>query len=292
MEKFYNIYNIVVIFWYLVSLFMILFIYSNCIKRYKSKNEKKQYEKNPKKISNSELSYLMYKNLIPEVFAASMLDLINKKHLVVEEMDGEYFISLSFINNSKLSQSDKYLMDMINRIIDGKKNISLTSLGHYCDNKKNATDFLINYEIYLKILRNESTNVPYFETKLIYSKVSLYKNISYGLWLLAFFFTFYKYYSILGYLVIVISFIINEMFLKAYKRTEDANDLYFDYMAYKNYLIDIDKLGYDEKEINDYIMASLILKAEGVSEKLGQGDFPIELNSSINRCIKKALNRK
>lgn len=292
MENIYNVYNIIVILWYLVSLFMLLFIYSNCIRRYDSKNEKKKYEKNPKKISNSELSYLMYKNISSEVLTASILDLINRKYLLVDEIDGEYYIKENFGSTSKLSQSDKYLLEIINRIIDGKKSISLTALSNYCNSKKNAKDFLINYEIYTKILRNESTNIPYFETKLIYSKINLYKNISYGLWLMSFVLTFYKYYSILGYLIIIISFLINELFLKSYKRTKEANDLYFDYIAYKNYLNDIDKLGYDNKEINNYIMAGLILKVEEIDQKLEQGTFPLKLNDAVSRCVKKAFNRK
>ena len=60
---------------------------------------------------------------------------------------------------------------IINRIIDGKKSISLTALSNYCNSKKNAKDFLINYEIYTKILRNESTNIPYFETSTNRKKV-------------------------------------------------------------------------------------------------------------------------
>lgn len=292
MEKVYNIYDIIVMIWYLVSLFFMLFIYYNCIKRYNSKNEKKVIEKNPKRISNSELSYLMYKEIKPEVFTSSLLDLINRKFLVVKEENGDYYISEGSSNTSKLSQSDRYLLDMINRIIDGKKSISLTNLANYANNKKDGRDFLINYEIYLKILRNESTNVPYYETKLIYSKINAYKNISYFLWLLSFFFTFYKFYNILGYLIIVISFLVNELFLKSYKRTKEANDLYFDYLAYKNYLIDIEKQEYDKKEINYYIMTGLILKVDNISEKLDQGDFPSKLNESVSKCIKKALQRK
>ena len=61
MKDLYSIYSIVVILWYIVSLFMMLYIYNTCIRRYKSKNEKKIYEEKPKKISSAELSYLMYK---------------------------------------------------------------------------------------------------------------------------------------------------------------------------------------------------------------------------------------
>ena len=109
---------------------------------------------------------------------------------------------------------------------------------------------------------------------------------------MSFVLTFYKYYSILGYLIIIISFLINELFLKSYKRTKEANDLYFDYIAYKNYLNDIDKLGYDNKEINNYIMAGLILKVEEIDKKLEQGTFPLKLNDAVSRCVKKAFNRK
>ena len=292
MEKAYSMYNVIVIFWYLVSFFTILMIYYKCIKRYASKNERKVYEKNPKKISNGELSYLMYKNIIPEVFTSTILDLINRNYLVVTEENGEYYLSEGSANTSRLSQSEKYLLDMINRMIDGKKSISITKLGNYSNHKKDGVDFLINYQVYLKILRNESNNVPYYETKLIYSTMDIYKNVTYFIWLLSFVFTYYKYYSILVYLLIIVSFLINELSIKSYKRTKDANDLYFDYIAYKNYLNEIDKLEYDKKEINHYIMTGLILKVKGVSEKLNQGDFPTKLDVAVNKCVKKALLRK
>ena len=291
MKDLYSIYSIIVILWYIVSLFIMLYIYNACIKRHKSKNEKKIYEEKPKKISNAELSYLMYKKIIPEVITVSILDLVDRKFIIVENKDGEYYLKVNY-TRGKLSQSDAYLLDVINRIIDGRKNISLTTLANYCTNKNNAKDFLISYEIYIKILRSENDNEIYFEQKRVYSTVNIYKNISYMLWLMSFVFTFYKMHNILGYLIIVISFSINELFLKSYKRTKEANDLYFDYIAYKNYLSDINNHKYDKKNINDYMMAGIILKVEDIDVKLSQNDFSKILNNAINKCVKKALDRK
>lgn len=292
MEKVFNIYNIAVVFWYIVSFFIIVYIYEKCIKRYTSKNERKKYEKNPPKISNSELSYLMYKKIVPEVLTSSILDLIDNEYLGVESRDNEYYLYEKGGNIEKLKQSDKYLLNILNRIIDGKKNVSLTKLYNFCDNKKDAIDFLINYNVYIKMLRNESTNEPYFETKLVYNTVSSYKTISYILWLASLVFTFYEHYSILGYLLILISYFINELFLNCYKRTKKANDLYFDYIAYKNYLEEIDTLGYDKNDINTYITNGLILKTTNTNLKLDQGEFPYKLNKAIVRCVKKANDRR
>lgn len=291
MKDLYSIYSIVVILWYIVSLFMMLYIYNTCIRRYKSKNEKKIYEEKPKKISSAELSYLMYKKIVPEVITVSILDLVDRKFIIVENKDGEYYLKVNY-TKGKLSQSDAYLLDVINRMIDGRKNISLTELADYCKNKKNAKDFLISYEIYVKILRNESNSKPFFETKVVYSTVNIYKNVSYMLWLMSFVFTFYKMYSILGYLIILISFTINELFLKSYKRTEEANDLYYDYLAHKNYLSDINNHKYDKKSIHDYLMTGIILRVEDIDIKLKQDNFSKILNSAINKCVKKALERK
>ena len=207
-------------------------------------------------------------------------------------VDFKYTIKEKGGNIEKLKQSDKYLLNILNRIIDGKKNVSLTKLYNFCDNKKDAIDFLINYNVYIKMLRNESTNEPYFETKLVYNTVSSYKTISYILWLVSLVFTFYEHYSILGYLLILISYFVNELFLNCYKRTKKANDLYFDYIAYKNYLEEIDTLGYDKNDINTYITNGLILKTTNTNLKLDQGEFPYKLNKAIVRCVKKANDRR
>ena len=90
----------------------------------------------------------------------------------------------------------------------------------------------------------------------------------------------------------ITSYFVNELFLNCYKRTKKANDLYFDYIAYKNYLEEIDTLGYDKNDINTYITKGLILKTTNTNLKLDQGEFPYKLNKAIVRCVKKANDRR
>ena len=61
---------------------------------------------------------------------------------------------------------------------------------------------------------------------------------------------------------------------------------------YKNYLEEIDTLGYDKNDINTYITNGLILKTTNTNLKLDQGEFPYKLNKAIVRCVKKANDRR
>ena len=74
----------------------------------------------------------MYKKIVPEVLTSSILDLIDNEYLGVETRDNEYYLYEKGGNIEKLKQSDKYLLNILNRIIDGKKNVSLTKLYNFC----------------------------------------------------------------------------------------------------------------------------------------------------------------
>lgn len=78
MDRYFNIYYIVCIIWYLAFLGMILYLNFNRSVPYIPKFKEKIYSKIPSNLNPGELSNLMYKNISPNVFAATIMFLVKK----------------------------------------------------------------------------------------------------------------------------------------------------------------------------------------------------------------------
>lgn len=139
---------ILTITWYIVSIFT--FIYLEIEKR---KNKKVDFDQDyyrdfPGTYGPEILEYLLKKNITDKAMSASLLNIIDKRVLKVEENPDkkkDYFLILEDSEMKSLTENEKKLCRLfIEKAGDGKQ-VSLSKLQHYGNNVKQAKIFLNEY---------------------------------------------------------------------------------------------------------------------------------------------------
>ena len=84
MDKYYGIYYIVCIIWYLAFIGLLLYLNFNDSVPYTPKFKEKIFPKIPSNLNPGELSNLMYKSISPDIFTATIMFLVKKGALTLK----------------------------------------------------------------------------------------------------------------------------------------------------------------------------------------------------------------
>ena len=291
MDTMESIYYYMVIAWYCCYIYFICYLHVHNSISYRSEYNKEYCESIPNLLNPGSLSMLMYKKITPETLTAAIFILIKKNILEVERRDNDYILSLAHPEHSTfdIGNSQKYILDFLIDIMNEQKEVSLTRIYNYCNGSSGSSNFLLNYQIWKKLILKESCRQKFYEDKLDYSKVKLFKNIGLILFLLAF---ILHTNLVIGYFILIPSLFLPLYFYKIYKRTVEANEEYYKWLAFRNYLANISQFSYDEKDIDKYLIYATMLK---VNEEFRlqnannfDADFVSKLNNAVKRCVKRA----
>ena len=275
---------VLLICWYIGCAFFFIYLYLLHSKPYEATFRESLYTTIPSFLEPAELSFLLYHKIVPETLAATIIYLIDQQVLLVKK-EQDYIIALNPDYHGKLSQGYSYAIDILMDIMGDGKQVHLSEIYHFCEDKRNNSVFLLNYQLWGKIISKEANAHQFFEPKWNYSKVQFYKYFGFGLFILN---ILLSYHFLLGYFMIIPAYLLSHYFYKIYKRTVEANEEYVKWMAFRNHLMHIKGFEVERKDIRKYMMYGILLKVKNVEKDLlnTQGDgFMTTLVNSLNRCI-------
>lgn len=281
MDKYFIVYYIVCIIWCLVFLGLVLYLNFNYSMPYTPKFKDKIYPKIPSNLNPGELSTLMYKKISPNVFTATIMFLVKKGVLTLKRTKSDFVLILND-TNIKLSPSQKVVVTTLIDNMGDKKKVTFKQIEDYCKSEHNCSEFLSNYQLWNKTITKEANKKIFYVEKKEYNQVKFLRIVGIILFILNIILGFH---SLLGYFIIIPAYFIVLYFCKIYKRTESANEEYHKWIAFKNYLNNIDSYFYEPENIGSYIIYGLVLKISDLEQKLTNFHCVEKLNSIINHSV-------
>lgn len=241
-------FNILLYAWYIVFFILIVLLYVKNSMEYNSDFKSKQVETMPKFSGPHLLSFLLYKKITPNVFISTVLILIKKGAITAKETkDGVIFINTS--ENMKLSSAQKYLIDILFNNIADKDFLTINDIVEYSQNNNKCSMFLIDLQIWKRIMYKEISSNDYYEPKKTYSLIKWYRNLTFIILILNY---VLKVNSFNGYFIIAPAYFLMVSFYYVYKRTRSANDEYYKWLSFKKHL--------STKETSpDYLIQAIVL---------------------------------
>lgn len=273
-------------FWLFMFVVFIVIIYFLNVKSYKSEYKDKKIKSYPKELTSVELSMLMYKKIIPEVFTVTILELIimGKIQLKIRGLDYELLLNENI--NYKLSKSQEEVLKILFASIALDKKTSLSKLAVYANNKSNGVSFFNDYYIWKRLAQAETFQTRFYEEKIGYNLIVIYKYIAFLLVVINILISPFWFIS---YLLLIFSALLSLFFYKSYRRTKEANDEYHKWKSFKVYLegLNENELSLDNKERTNFLRYGVILKLNPfIKHKVfkGMDKFIYSLNKIIKKC--------
>lgn len=281
MEKYYGIYYTICFIWYLAFIGIMLYLYFHSSRPYPSKFKSRLYDKIPSSLNPGELSNLIYKKINTEVFTATILVLIKKQILSIKKQKDDYVISLTK-NNLKLSTSQKLALNILISDMGDREKVTFKQIEEYSMSQHNCSEFLINYQIWLKTMIRESNKKRFYEDKLEYHQVRSMRNLGIILFAIN---ILLGYNSFVGFFIIIPTVFVVFYFYSIFKRTISANEEYHKWLAFKRYLNHIEGFKHDKENVSSYLIYGLVLKTTDLEYKLTKSRCFEKLNALINHNV-------
>lgn len=197
------------------------------------------------------VDYLMKGSFTSNAMTASILNLIYKKNIQVEQIDkkkNNYRFTL--VNRDNTTDTEDVLLDFLFETVGKENTFTSEQLDKYAKGSRTYATFQSKYTNWLRCVRKEG------EQKGFYEKNGLPIVSGIFILLIALFFSFAIYYYqvdfILGYLVFPLSliYLLYSLFLK--KRTIKGNEDYVRWKAFKNFLEDFGT--FELKELPEIVL--------------------------------------
>ena len=248
------IYNIVMI---ISSIFLIIliswwiYVYIRYDKEYKSNFTNKYNREFIDDYNVEVVDYLMKGNVSSNAMAASIMNLIYKKNIKVEEIkDNSKNKNYQFILNNRdnVNDTEDVLLDFLFEEVGSNNSFTSKQLDNYA--KNSYSKFQSNYSNWLNCVRKDGERQDFYEkngvpivTGIFFLLVAL---------LISFITYFYHVDFILGFIVFPLSmvFLIYSLMIK--KRTKKGNEDFVRWKAFKNFLEDFGT--FDTKELPQIVL--------------------------------------
>lgn len=287
MESINKLYIIILVLYYLFYIGVVLYLYFKLSRPYPGKPLERFNKNIPEKLNPIELSILIHHKIVPQVYTATILYLINIKALLKTKEKGKLCLTINNDFSGKLSHSQQYVLDFLIKIVGDNKRVTFKEINEYCDDANGASTFLLNYDVWKRMATKEGSKKQFFEPKTHYMLASWTRNIGLILFILNIILGVHSY---LGYFVIIPALFIVFYFSKVYKRTQKYNEQFYLWLEYGNYMKHINELGYEAKDINTILIYSIILdKLEYVEPHLCDNNDLSILNNYILRCYSRSF---
>ena len=282
------IFYAILILWYFIFLLFSVHLYISHYKKHEVSFKEQYLEKIPSNINLPNLSMLLYHKIDYSLFIATIYFLIYKKTLKFQTISGETYLVLTS-EKIKLSRSQESVVLFLIRIIGDGKMVSIKSIKDYSNNSYDKSDFIFNYQMWLKESQKETSWKGYYEEIDCYQAASYISYLSVALALVN---TFLKTYMILGYLPLILTGIQMFLFFKIARRTKDSEQEYFKWQAFKSHLADHNLKNTENTEL--YIIYGLLLRINVIDKVNVKNKREMStLYDAIYECLSKTrLNKE
>ncbi len=231
----------VTILYYLGLLCLWIFIYIKFDKEYKSDFNSKYYREFTGNYNVEVIDYLMNKNITPNAMSASIMNLIYKKNIEVEEISKEnngkkkkYRFHLK--NNEKVNDTEQVLLDFLFEKVGKNNTFTTTDLEKYAKSSKTCDKFGKYYSEWKNCVVKDAEREKFYET----NGIPIVSGILLLLVTILIFLVVVYYHVdfILSYFILPMSifFLFYTILIK--KRTKKGNEDYLRWKAFKNFLND------------------------------------------------------
>lgn len=226
-----------ILFIILISLW--IYIYFRFDKEHKSKFNAKYYREFTGTYNVEVIDYLMKKSITSNAMSASIMNLIYKKNISVEEISStEKNKKYKFIlqNNNEVSDTEQMLLDFLFEEVGKENSFTTTDLEKYAKSTRTCEKFTKSYSNWKSCVVKDAEQEKFYETNgipVVIGILSMLVSILYFMVVM-----YYQVDYFLSYLVLPASivFLFYTIFLK--KRTIKGNEDYLKWNAFKNFLND------------------------------------------------------
>ncbi len=227
-----------------------IYIYFRFDKEYKSAFVSKYNREFIENYNVEVVDYLMHHNITPNAMSASILNLIYKKNIKVEEIteekkQKEKNYQFTLLNREQVSDTEDVLLDFLFETVGKENTFTTLELKKYASGTSTFTNFQKSYTNWQNCVRKDGERQNFFEKNGLPIVSSIF------LLLIAFFIVFFLVYlqvdSFMMLIVITLSLVFLIYALLIRKRTRKGNEDYVRWRAFKNFLEDFGR--FDIKEL-------------------------------------------
>lgn len=215
------------------------------------------------------IEYLFDKKITEKAFSTSILNLIYKKNIKIEQIDKKDY-KLIKVNTDNVSESEEYLMKMIFDNIGNKEYVLLSQIKKYAKEVHGTTsEFLTSFTTWQNKVTSESIKNNYYEsnTKIKVLGV-LFSLVGYLVFYVMGRFNGFNLFSIIIFICALVFMIYMLIFNK---RTKRGAEDYQKWKAFKRFLEDFGR--FDEKELPEIVLWERYLvyaNIFGIADKVGK----------------------
>lgn len=215
------------------------------------------------------IEYLFDKKITEKAFSTSILNLIYKKNIKIEQIDKKDY-KLIKVNTDNVSESEEYLMKMIFDNIGNKEYVLLSQIKKYAKEIHGTTsEFLTSFTTWQNKVTSESIKNNFYEsnTKIKVLGV-LFSLVGYLVFYVMVSFNGFNLFSIIIFICALVFMIYVLIFNK---RTKRGAEDYQKWKAFKRFLEDFGR--FDEKELPEIVLWERYLvyaNIFGIADKVGK----------------------
>lgn len=215
------------------------------------------------------IEYLFDKKITEKAFSTSILNLIYKKNIKIEQIDKKDY-KLIKVNTDNVSESEEYLMKIIFDNIGNKEYVLLSQIKKYAKEIHGTTsEFLTSFTTWQNKVTSESIKNNFYEsnTKIKVLGV-LFSLVGYLVFYVMVRFNGFNLFSIIIFICALVFMIYVLIFNK---RTKRGAEDYQKWKAFKRFLEDFGR--FDEKELPEIVLWERYLvyaNIFGIADKVGK----------------------
>ena len=237
------IYIVIIILWW-------IYVYIRFDREYKSTFTLKYNREFIEDYNVEVVDYLMNHNITPNAMSASILNLIYKKNIKVEEIPSEkkkkeknYRFSL--IHRDKVSDTEDVLLDFLFETVGKDNTFTTEELKKYASGTTTFGNFQKSYTNWQNCVRKDGERQNFFEKNGLPIVSSIFLLLI--ALIIVCYVSYLDVYSVMVIIVMTLSlvFLIYALFIR--KRTKKGNEDYVRWKAFKNFLEDFGR--FDIKEL-------------------------------------------
>ncbi|MGI6325042.1 MAG: DUF2207 family protein [Bacilli bacterium] len=269
-------FNILTVVWAFSLLIYGIYMYRKYDKEYDAKIKEEYFQKIPAQRTPVELSYLLYGKITPNCVTSTIMNLIRKKILKLHRNNNDYILSYNDGHSQSLEPSESFLINWLIKTMGHMNKIAVSSIEAKC--RLDSDYFHSLYKEWISNAMVEGLRQSFFEKRENISQ-NAYSFISLALLLIVFNILIRNHWLLI--LVIIVGATIFTIYVyNLNKRTIEANEEYWTWLAFKRYLNHIKHfdLETDLNYLEDCAIYANIFKQLDDYQKLLNASFKDNLN--------------
>lgn len=266
----------------LVLIVLWLYVYKKYDKEYDSTFDHKYYREFTGDYNVEVVDYLMNKNISTNAFNASLMNLIYKKNIAIEEVSGEKKnkkdIMLIRKSMDNINEAERILMELFFDTIGNGEKVTLKEIEKFSSKASKAEKFMKAYDTWKIEVQNDAIKEEFFEE---HTHIIGIAGLYFGLAIVLIALTFALHVEIILWNLIVflggLAFLIYTLSFK--KWTKKGREHYLKWNAFKNFLNDFGS--FKDKEVPEialwdkYLVYATVF---GIAKKV-QDSMKIQLST-------------